>query len=118
MAAHFATDRPRALLAAFDAAILQTESKGKITTWVKSADGNFYTHVAKDWNCKAWLKPSVENGQLTFYIIKPRNANITVTVYGYYHGHLTETFMNHFDKMFTLAMGTALGTKGDLLNND
>jgi hypothetical protein len=31
-----------------------------------------------------------------------------MTAYGYYHGHLLETFLNHFDQMFTLGSVTPL----------
>jgi len=115
MAVHFATDRPRALLNAFDAAIEQKEAEGKIRTWIKSDDGVYYTHAATAWTKKAWFKPSVESGQLTFNIIKPGDENVTIVAYGYYHGHLIETFLNHFDKMHTLAMATPLPVKGDLV---
>ena len=45
MTIHFATSAAQALLKAFDARILQTELKGKITTWGKSADGKFGTSL-------------------------------------------------------------------------
>ena len=113
MAINFTTDQPRALLAKFDAAITQTEPKGKVTTWEKSDDGKYYTHKSTDWGKKAWLKPSVEAGQLVFNIIKPKNINVSAAVYGYYHGHLIETFLNHFDQSFSVGVATALATPSD-----
>lgn len=113
MAIHFASSDPAVLLKAFDARISQTEPKGKITTWEKSVDGKFYTHKATDWAKKAWFKPSMQAGYLTFNIIKPQNQNISTTVYGYYHGHLLETFLNHFDKLFTVGSASALPESAD-----
>lgn len=112
MAVHFITLDPDKLLKAFDAAIHQEEPKGKITTWEKALDGH-YTHKAKEWGKRAWLKPSVESGRLVFNIIKPQNQNVTTVVYGYYHGHMIETFLNHFDKLFSMAGASALPEKGD-----
>jgi hypothetical protein len=40
----------------------------------------------------------------------PQSAKV---VYAYYHGHLIETFLNHFDKDFTKAEATSLPTSGD-----
>ena len=113
MAIHFVTSDPAGLLKAFDAKINQKEADGKITTWEKSQDGKYYTHKATEWAKKAWLMPSLESGQLTFYIIKPQNQNVTVLVYGYYHGHLIETFLNHFDKLFSVGKASALPEKAD-----
>jgi len=49
MAVNFMTDNARALLDSFDAKIDQSETKGKITTWEKSDDGEYYTHTSVDW---------------------------------------------------------------------
>jgi len=117
VAIHFVTSDPAGLLKAFDAKINQKEAEGKITTWEKIQDGNYYTHKATEWAKKAWFKPNMESGQLTFNIIKPQNQNITVTVYGYYHGHLLETFLNHFDKLFSAGSASALPEKADNIGN-
>jgi hypothetical protein len=113
MAISFLTDHPQALLKSFDAKISQKEQKGKITTWEKSNDGKYYTHKAEEWNKKAWFKPVIKDGELTFNIIKPGDQKVTVIVYGYYHGHLTETFLNHFDGDFTWTSSTAKATADD-----
>ena len=115
MAVHFTTDAPQALLREFDQRIAQTEPKGKLTTWEKSADGFYYTHKAVEWRAKAWMKPVVQDRQLTFNTIRPQNANVSTLVYGYYHGHLTETFLNHFDRMFGYGMSTAMPVTGDVV---
>jgi len=113
MAVYFYTDTPKALLAKFNAAIKQAEPKGKIDTWKLSDDGKYYTHTAERWTKKAWFKPSTSGKLLTFNIIKPKGSNITSPVYAYYHGHLIETFLNHFNTDFTSAEATALPAEGD-----
>lgn len=112
MAIYFTTERPQALLGAFDARILQPEAKGKIETWVKVGDS--YTHKATEWHRKAFLKPRVSANRLTFNIIRPEGANISVPVYGYYHGHLIETFLNHFDQEFSSTSASPRCTDGDV----
>jgi hypothetical protein len=113
MAIHFVTSDPAGLLNAFDLRISQKEAAGKITTWEKSEDGKYYTHKSENWGKKAWFKPAVESGQLTFNIIKPQNQTIKVVVYGYYHGHLLETFLNHFDTSFSVCKASPLPEAGD-----
>ena len=113
MAVNFMTDNAHALLDSFDARIDQSEAKGKITTWEKSDDGEYYTHTSVDWRKKAWFRPKVETDRLIFNIIKPKNAGVSTVVYGYYHGHLIETFLNHFDTDFRDGRATARATSGD-----
>jgi hypothetical protein len=113
MAITFSTDTPTALLKMFDARISQHEQKGKITTWEKSKDGMYYTHKAAEWAKKAWLRPVIKSRLLTFNIVKPKNSSVSVTVYGYYHGHLVETFLNHFDTEFGEGSPTASPTSDD-----
>jgi hypothetical protein len=113
MSITFNTTQPTTLLAMFTAAIEQTDLKGKITTWERTADGLYYTHRAPEWHKKAFLKPRTQSNQLTFNIIKPQNMNVSRVVYGYYHGHLIETFLNHFDQSFGQGIATALPDGGD-----
>lgn len=115
MAIHFTTKDAKSLLQAFDARISQEEPKGKITTWEKSSDGKYYTHKAADWNKAAWLLPKIEATQLTFIIIKPQNKKISAVAYAYYHGHLIETFLNHFDKSFQNGVASALPEADDVI---
>jgi hypothetical protein len=117
MAIHFTTKDAKSLLEAFDARIAQSEPKGKITTWEKSDDGKYYTHKAPEWNKKAWLRPKIEASQLTFNIIKPKNKNVTAVAYAYYHGHLIETFLNHFDNSFQNGVASALPETDDLIES-
>lgn len=112
MALKFFTTDPKELLKAFDSHISQKEPKGKITTWVKDGDGD-YTHVADAWTKKAWFRAKIVDGALVFNILGTKTAVMSAVVYGYYHGHLTETFLNHFDKQFSNAMSTAKPTADD-----
>ncbi|MBB4378365.1 hypothetical protein [Bradyrhizobium sp. SBR1B] len=113
MSISFSTADPEALLAKFNTAIEQREQKGKIQTWERSADKQYYTHKAPDWHRKAWFKPRIEAERLVFNIIKPQNADVTSVTYGYYHGHLIETFLNHFDSNFANGSASALPTAND-----
>lgn len=111
MSVEFFTSTPKNLLNEFDKRISQSEPKGKINTWLK--EGDYYTHKADDWAKKAWFLPRVESGKLVFNIIKSKGSNVSSVVYGYYHGHLTETFLNHFDQLFKHSSSTALPSTGD-----
>jgi hypothetical protein len=117
MAVYFLTDTPNSLLTKFDKRIDQEDAKGKITTWERSKDGR-YTHKSDEWRRKAWFRPSIEQGRLTFNILSPANETLKITVYGYYHGHLIETFLNHFDKDFTATQAGALATIGDRCSSE
>ena len=110
----FWTGNPSALLNEFDKRIEQTQTKGKIETWVKHEDGKHYTHTAAQWKSKAFFRPVIEASRLVFHIVKPTNAIISTVVYGYYHGHLTETFLNHFDANFSTADSSARPVPGDI----
>jgi hypothetical protein len=108
MAIHFQTNESQSLLEQFEALIAQSEPSGKITTWERSKDGKYFTHKAPQWRAKAWLRPHVQEDRLTFNIIKPKNSTVKQTVYAYYHGHLVETFLTHFDQLFDTANCSAL----------
>lgn len=117
MAVFFRTSNPSALLKAFNDRINQDEQEGKITTWEQHKHNNvtYYTHKAAAWHKKAYFKAVVGDNILTFNIIRPEDQNITVTVYGYYHGHLTETFLNHFDSSFNEAISSSNPVNGDII---
>jgi hypothetical protein len=108
----FQTQSPAALLKKFDNAIAKGSGAGSITTWRK-VDG-YYTHTSQQWAAKAYFKATAYNGGLRFNIVKNKSENVSVTVYGYYHGHLTETFLNHFDSDFALVSASPKCTAGDL----
>ncbi|MGZ0009589.1 hypothetical protein [Burkholderia gladioli] len=118
MSTHFFTSQAKKLLDSFNARIDQAEQKGKITTWEKVIHNNttYYTHKSTEWRNKAFFLPKIESDKLTFNIIKPKENNITVTAYGYYHGHLIETFLNHFDDVFSSAHASAGPQTGDVIS--
>jgi len=111
MAIHFSTSTPKQLLTHFDARIAQKEPKGKITTWRKQDD--FYTHTSDQWKEKAWLWATAHQGKLTFNIAPSKGATLTLVAYAYYHGHLIETFINHFVEEFSSGTATAKAESPD-----
>ncbi len=98
---------PQALLKAFDAAIAKGHSTGGITTWKKLGNGS-YTHTSANWGGKAMMKPdTTDESRLVFNIRKVPLININQSVYSYYHGHMIETFLNHFASSFDFGVATA-----------
>ena len=115
MAVHFECEAPQALLRAFDECVMQSEPTGKSTTWEKHQDGKHYTHRAAEWARRAWFKAEIQDGRLSFYLVKSQDQPVTSRAYAYYHGHLIETFLAHFDKQFLRAAASALPERGDLV---
>jgi hypothetical protein len=114
MAVDFMTQNAADLLKQFKARIEQSEAKGKITTWMLSEDKQDFTHKSDNWKYEAWFQPAVKADRLTFNIIKSAGKDISVIAYSYYHGHLIETFLTHFDTEFSNAVATAMPTSDDL----
>lgn len=112
MSVTFITNDPEGLLEKFKTRIKQTSQKGQIRTWELDEDGDF-THSADDWRLKAYFHPEVKDDRLVFYIHRYKPQAVKTIVYGYYHGHLIETFLNHFDKDFSEAHASALAVAGD-----
>jgi hypothetical protein len=102
------TDQPRALLSAIRAAI----DNGAIETWSYDADGDF-THTPAQWKHKAWLRPSIADGDLIFTTVAPQKTAMTKAVYAVYHGRFIEMLLRHFDVSFSVARATALPSHGD-----
>ena len=115
MAVFFKTTNPSALLRAFNDRIEQDDQKGKITTWEQhKQDGTmYYTHKAAEWHKEAYFKAVIRDNILQFNIVRPQKKNISVLIYGYYHGHLIETFLNHFDTFFSEAVASSNAVDGD-----
>ena len=119
MSLSFNTSNPKALLGLFIEAInRESGEKGSITTWEVASDG-FFTHTSKEWAKKLWFKAKItpNNSQLVFLTLPPKGKSISVTAYGYYHGHLIETFLNHFEKEFTSVEASALASNGDSVSS-
>lgn len=114
MSVKFATATPNALLKAFKEKVTQDEKEGSITTWELLQSGH-YTHKGHQYAREAFFLPEAQphNNVLLFKIIRPQGENISTRAYAYYHGHLIETFLNHFDKLFVSASASALPADGD-----
>jgi hypothetical protein len=101
MALTVKTSQPAQLLAKVKKAI----DDRKIDTWTYDSDGDF-THSPPQWKDKAWLKPKIEQGELTFRILGQENVRILREVYGVYHGRLIEMLLVHFPQYFTSTSAT------------
>jgi hypothetical protein len=110
MAIHFETKTPKKLLAAYKKAV----DDGHVDTWSYDEDGDF-THTADQWNKKAWLRPNVEPGKkLVFYILKPKDADLSSAVYAVYHGRFIESMLRHCDELFSSSSVSAMPEDGDV----
>lgn len=113
MALYFETSTPNGLLGKFKKAI----DEGRIITWTYDKDGDF-THATEQWKNKAWFRPRIENQMLAFYLIKPKNINISTEVYAIYHGRFSESMLAHFDSLFTRSIATAYPKGSDIISNN
>lgn len=107
----FETSRSAALLEAFKDAI----EEGRVATWEDDKDG-YFSHKAERWKRKAWFRYSETSTGLTFHILLNDNATPVEdrrAVYSYYHGHLLETFTNHFADRFGRAVCTSNPSASD-----
>ncbi|WP_286952854.1 MULTISPECIES: hypothetical protein [unclassified Pseudomonas] len=114
MSVKFYTTNPTDLLKSFKEKINQKEQDGSIATWEITKSGHF-THKGKQYARDAffWGEARPQDGVLLFKIIRPQGQVINTRVYGYYHGHLIETFLNHFDTRFRSASASAMPADGD-----
>lgn len=108
MALYFEADDPRKLLGEFCKAI----KEGKIVTWSRDDDGDF-THTPIQWRNKAWLRPKIEDGQLSLYIVSPKNTALSSLAYAIYHGRFLESMLVHCDQFFTTSTATAMPIGSD-----
>jgi hypothetical protein len=106
----FNTTTPHALLAT----VKKTIDNKSITTWSYNSNGDF-THTPPQWIHKAWLRPTVVNGELRFAIVCPRGGNLSKEIYAIYHGRFSEMMLAHFDTMFEGSRSTALAATGDVV---
>jgi len=91
----------------------------RIETWryITNSNGEYFTHVTpnKQWEGKAWLKPSVHGEQLVFNIVRPQDKKVSSKAYAVYHGRFAEMLLAHFDKEFSIVWATALAESSDLV---
>src|SRR5262249_46114532 len=114
----FSTGSPSQLFAHFKGAIdnhLSGRPGPKIDTWRYTMDNGryYFTHTSANWGGKAFLRADQETGQLTFYVQQARGVALSRDVYGYYAGHLTETFIRHFPTLFSAARTTPTSVGAD-----
>ena len=96
-------DEPQSLLDA----IVESIDDGAVEQWIYDEDGDF-THSAKQWNQKAWLRPTLEDGNLIFGIITPSGESISSELYAIYHGRFLEMLLSHHDDLFSSAEVTSI----------
>ena len=112
MALKVSTDNPDQLLIAIRMAI----DDGTVDTWEYTTTGSFtHTTASGQWKNKAWLKPSVQRGKLTFNIIRAKGSRVSKTVYAVYHGRFAEMLLTHFDSNLSEISLTALAEETDLV---
>ena len=92
------TSKPKTLLAAIKKAIDDKD----VETWEYDSDGDF-THTPPQWRQKAWLRPVVQEGQLTFKLLPQKDVSLTNAVNGVYHGRFIEMLVTHFAEQFSSA---------------
>jgi hypothetical protein len=110
MAIYFKTATPRKLLAAYKKAV----DDGHVSTWSYDSDGDF-THTADQWSRKAWLRPKVEEGvMLIFYILTPKDTELSSAVYAVYHGRFIESMLRHCDQLFSDGHASSMPQGGDV----
>ena len=98
MAVDFITDDPDGLLQAFEDAIdLDDGDAGAINSWIP-VKGGAYAHKGQH-SKKAKMTPKAGNGYLRFSYTPLLNMehDEAEQVRGYYHGHILQTFVAHFD---------------------
>lgn len=110
MAVRVITNSPVALLSGIQRGIRE----GHIVTWSIDSD-EYLTHSPTQWNRKAWFRPTVESGRLTFNIVPPRNGVVSDELYGVYHGRFIEMMLTHFRQLFSAADATAAPVAPDTI---
>ncbi|MHB1610019.1 MAG: hypothetical protein ACYCXX_15615 [Acidiferrobacter thiooxydans] len=86
----------------------------RITTWQEDGAGDF-THIPEQWRYRAWMRPRIVEGRITFNIVASKNEKMSKTVYGVYHGRFIEMLLTHFDHDFSKVQATALATFEDIV---
>jgi hypothetical protein len=110
MAVRFETSAPKNLLERVKKLI----DDGVIAAWSYDKDGDF-THTSERWSHRAWLRPSVGDGRLSFYILAPKETTISRAVYAVYHSRFIEAVLTNCDDDFTRAVATAMPEGKDII---
>lgn len=109
MAVIVVSDDPEAL---WDEISSQIET-GDIETWRFHSKNGRLTHTSEQWTKRAWWEVSLDDDQLYFNIIKPKDSDIDSDVYAEYHGLLIRMLLAHFDDDFSEAYATASPEEDD-----
>lgn len=110
MAINFKTNDPQGLLRAFKSEI----NAKKCVTWSYDEKG-YFTHTPQQWKFKAWLKPTIYNGQLTMNIVGRKDEATSSAVYAVYHGRFIEAMLTHCDDKFVTGDATSMPTNTDII---
>lgn len=103
----FYTKDPAGLLKKFEEKIKAKVGQDSIQTW-EQIGGNF-SHTAERWKGKMSFKTEIDtaaNGSSLIFLATAQNGPTKEdrqTAYAYYHGHLLQTFVDHFGDFFTVA---------------
>jgi hypothetical protein len=110
MAVRLFTKSAGVLLDAIKGAI----DSGHVDTWAYDGAGDF-THTTHDrqWQNRAWLRPSIRKDRLLLNIMFASDETQKRVVYGVYHGRFIEMAVTHFPAKFTEGVATANMTKED-----
>ena len=111
MAINFETNTPKKLLAAFKKAI----DDKHVVTWAYDSDGDFY-HTPSQWKDKAWLRPTVFDGQRLTLNYLTQTATTSRPDYSVYHGRFIESMLTHCHNLFTIASATPEPTNSDTVS--
>jgi len=91
--------------------------EGHIDTWSYDGDGDF-THTTHDrqWENRAWLRPSIRKDRLLLNIIFASNETQKRLVYGVYHGRFIEMAVTHFPSRFAEGVAANMTKEDKELN--
>jgi hypothetical protein len=73
--------------------------QGTIATWQVFGNGEL-THKPPQYYLQAWFKPFLLPDRLVFGIQDRKDQYLTRTLYGLYHGRLTEALIVHLSAYF------------------
>ncbi len=109
MAIYVKCNNPQALLDK----IKRSVDNGNVESWRYDDDGDFF-HTPNGWPHSGWLRPYVENGDLIFGIVGPKDDTMTTRRYAAFHSYFLETLLNLFDGDFDWAYVSSQKRKYDL----
>lgn len=82
--------------------------------WTCDSDGDF-TQTDPNWRNRAWLRPRIGSGTITFTIVPPARTKVTAGVYASFHAAFVDLLLRTVDQKFNDVRVTALADKGDAL---